>query len=304
MVEKPKRPPEEWFCNSHNFGGLPPVQGRKDSGRVVILPVPYETSTTYRAGCRQGPAAIIEASTNMELYDEELSFEPCAVGIATARSLEPADDPRTMTNRIETVAAAFLQQGKFLVTLGGEHTVTVGAVRAVNRAHSDLSVLFLDAHADFRDSYHGNTLNHGCVARRVSELCRITQVGIRSLSKEEAVALKQKKIKPFWAHAVRSTHLRGKRGMPVDRIMRGLSEKVYISIDADVFDPSIMPAVGTPEPGGLLWDEVLDLVKAVCENRQVVGLDFVELAPVPGFVHPEFMAARLLYKIIGYLFRK
>jgi agmatinase len=276
-----------------------------EKSKVVVLPIPYEVSTTYRAGCRQGPAAIIEASTNMELYDEELSCEPHAIGISTLNPLEPSDDPAHMLERIEEVSTGLLDRGKFIAALGGEHTVTLGVVRALKKMYKDLSVLSLDAHADFRDSYHGNPLNHGCVSRRIQEMCCLAQAGVRSLSKEEADALRQKKIRTCWAHEFRSLRMRSEsRRELIAQLAEGLSQHVYVTIDADVFDPSIMPAVGTPEPGGLLWDEVLDIMKAVCEERQVVGIDFVELAPVPGLAHPEFLAARLLYKIFGYLLQK
>jgi agmatinase len=303
MAAQSNKAPENWFYNSQNFGGLPPAPSGVDSARIVILPIPYETSTTYRTGCRQGPAAIIEASTNMELYDEELHFEPHTAGIATLNPLEPADASEEMINRIEITAAALMEEGKFVVALGGEHSITVGMARAMNRMHKNLSVLFFDAHADFRDRYHGNKFNHGCVARRISEFCRISQIGIRSLSKEEAVELQKRKLEPLWAHTFRSKRQQGGVQDIIDRVVEELSGNVYISIDADVFDPSIMPAVGTPEPGGLLWDEVLGVLKTVCEKRKIVGMDLVELAPVPGLVHPEFLAARLLYKCFGYIFK-
>ncbi|RJP17449.1 MAG: agmatinase [Candidatus Abyssobacteria bacterium SURF_5] len=293
--------PEEWFFHTHNYAGLPPNLSDIEESRIVILSAPYETSTTYRPGCRLGPAAIIEASANMELYDEECAVEPYAIGIATLSPLEPVDDPEEMVKRIESATTVLLEQEKLVVLLGGEHTVSVGTVRAMSRRHRDLSVLFLDAHADFRENYHGNRLNHGCVARRISEICRFTHAGTRSLSKEEAAALKENGIAPYWAQQFRAARSDGGRSRLIERIVEGLSQHVYLSIDADVFDPSIMPAVGTPEPGGLLWDEVLDLIKAVTKARTVVGLDFVELAPIAGLVHPEFMAARLLYRIFAHV---
>lgn len=251
-----------------------------------------------------GPAAIVEASTNMELYDEELAGEPYLSGIVTSRPLERMDAPEEMLERIERAVTAFLEEKKFVAALGGEHTVTLGVVRAMACAYDGLSVLFLDAHADFRDSYHGNKLNHGCVARRVFETCGIVQAGIRSLSKEEADAMTAHRLEPLWARDFLSARGNNKRQQLIDRLLQQLSKNVYISIDADVFDPSIMPAVGTPEPGGLLWDEILDIIKAVSTEKKVVGLDFVELAPIPGLVHPEFLAARLLYRTFGYIFQR
>ena len=303
MAGTRKTPAEDWFYPSHNFGALPPSLCDIETSRVVVVPVPYEATTTYRSGCRKGPSAIIEASANMELYDEELQCEPCEVGIHTSAPLDVVDDPEEMIARVDAVATEHLRENKFVTLLGGEHTVTLGMVRALSRVHPDLSVLFLDAHADFRESYHGNKFSHACAGRRISEVCQLTQAGVRSLSSEEANDLDTSGVVTFWAHEFRNSRGTGKLGAIIGRLMGSLSARVYISVDADVFDPSIMPAVGTPEPGGLGWDEILALLRAVAEAREVVGLDLVELAPVPGLVHSEFAAARLLYKAWGYVFK-
>ena len=303
MAGTKKTPHEGWFYPAHNFGAMPQALSETEKSRVVVVPVPYEATTTYRSGCRRGPGAIIEASANMELYDEELGREPCEVGIHTTAPLDVVDDPNEMIERVEAVVTEYLGRNKFVTLLGGEHTVTLGAVRALSRIHSDLSVLFLDAHADFRDSYHGNKYSHACVAKRISEICRLTQAGVRSLSSEEASDLANGGVVTFWAHEFRNSRGTGELEKMIGRLIASLSARVYISVDADVFDPSIMPGVGTPEPGGLGWDEVLSLVRAVSQAREVVGLDMVELAPVPGLVHSEFAAARLIYKIWGYVFK-
>lgn len=293
-------PPEDWFYPSTNFGALPPELSRAEDSRIVVLPVPYEGTTTYRAGCRMGPTAVIDASTNMELYDEDLRCDPSEMGIHTSAPLDVVDDPEEMVGRLDAVASAHLSRGKFVTALGGEHTVSLGMVRAIRHVYSPLSVLFLDAHADFRQSYRGNKYNHACVARRVSELCHLVQAGVRSLSEEEAHALGEEKITTFWASDFRGSRVAGGCGGLIERLVDKLKENVYVSIDVDVFDPSFMPAVGTPEPGGLLWDEVLELLRAVAGERNLVGLDLVELAPVDGLVHPQFAAARLLYKVWGF----
>jgi agmatinase len=300
MRTSTKKSQKDWFYSSHNFAALPPDLSDEDKSRILLLPVPYEHTTTYRAGCRHGPSSIIEASANMELYDEELRCKPCETGIHTSIPLDVVDDPEEMIDRIDAVATAYLKRGKFVTVLGGEHSVTLGLVRALSRIHSNMSVLFLDAHADFRESYHGNKLNHACVGRRISKLCRLVQAGQRSLSAEEARALKRNKISTFWASEFRKVRGTGAQKELFERLVEQLADTVYISIDVDVLDPSIMPAVGTPEPGGLLWDEMLGLLRMVCENRTIVGCDLVELAPVPGLAHPEFTAARLLYKTWGY----
>ncbi|UCD57176.1 MAG: agmatinase [Candidatus Hydrogenedentota bacterium] len=300
MAGTKKRAREDWFYHSHNFGALPSELCSAGTSKIVLLPVPYEATTTYRPGCAGGPRAVIEASANMELYDEELLKETCEVGIHTSMPLDVVDDAEEMIERVEAVTTAYLRQGKFITLLGGEHTVSLGAVRALSRVHTELSVLFLDAHADFRKSYRGNKYNHACVGRRIAEVCSVIQAGVRSLSAEEAVSLRKSKAVTFWAYEFLKSRGTEEQDALIERVVDRLAPDVYVSIDADVFDPSIMPAVGTPEPGGLVWHEVLGLLRAVAVARKVVGLDLVELAPVPGLVHPEFMAARLLYKAWGY----
>jgi len=302
MPENHDAPQDDWFFASHRFGALPPESSDADTSGIVLLPVPYEATITYRGGCGGGPAAIIEASTNMELFDEDLGREPCEVGVHTLPPLEVPDDPQGMLDRVDAVASAFIKRGKFVTALGGEHTVSIGMVRAVRRAYDPVTVLYLDAHADFRRSYRGNEYSHACVARRISETCGIALAGIRSLCKEEHEALKETDIPIAWAAEFRRSRAHGGFEDLVGRLLDGLSENVYISIDADVFDPSLMPAVGTPEPGGLSWDEICELLRAVCTARKIVGLDFVELAPIGGIAHPQFVAARLVQRIWGYVF--
>jgi agmatinase len=297
-----KEPQEGWFSPAHTFGGLPPEWTCPDKSKIVLLPVPYETSTTYRGGCRNGPAAIIEASVNMELYDEDLKCEPCRIGVHTLPPLDVLDDAEKTIARVDEVATTFIERDKFVTLLGGEHTVSLGMVRALRRRYTPLSVLYLDAHADFRKSYRGNAYSHACVARRMCEMCRVVMAGVRSLSKEEAAELKEKDIPMAWASDFRRARNGGGCRELIGRLLDRLGENVYVSIDVDVFDPSLMPAVGTPEPGGLLWDEVIELLQAVVATKKLVGLDMVELAPIDGVVHPQFTAARLLQKIWGYAF--
>jgi agmatinase len=294
---------ENWFSPTHAFGGLPPEWTCPDRSRVVLLPVPYETSTTYREGCRNGPAAIIEASVNMELYDEDLKCEPCRIGVHTLPPLDVFDDAENTIARLDAVATSCIERDKFVTLLGGEHTVSLGLVRAVQRRYDPLSVLYLDAHADFRESYRGNIYSHASVARRISESCHVVLAGIRSLSNEEADELEEKDIPTVWAADFRRARAGDGCRELIGRLLDELKENVYISIDVDVFDPSLMPAVGTPEPGGLLWDEVLELLRAVTTSKKLVGVDLVELSPIDGIVHPQFMAARLLQKIWGYAFK-
>ena len=235
----------------------------------------------------------------MELYDEELETEIYKAGIHTLAPLEAvAAGPEGMLGRVEEAVAGVLELGKTPVMLGGEHSITLGAVRAVRKRYPKLSVLHLDAHADMRSSYQGTPYSHACIGRRMKELCPVVQVGIRSMSVEEAAFLRKRTVPLFSAAAIR------KDRTWVGKVLRHLSRDVYISVDLDAFDPSVMPATGTPEPGGMLWHDVLDVIREVCRKRRIVGFDIVELAPIPGMVAPDFLAARLAYRMMGYLSKK
>jgi agmatinase len=276
-----------------NFGGLEPPHDALEAARAVVLPVPYDLTTSYQGGARFGPRAILAASRNMELWDEEAG----AVyrhGIHTLAELEPtAASPEAMMDRVERAVGWILDRGKLPVTLGGDHSLTTGAVRAAARRIERLSVLQIDAHADMRQTYLGTPFSHACVMRRVREMVPAASVGIRSLSEEEAEHLRQHPV-PVWSpRQLRA--LGGRR----DPILEALGERVYVTLDLDAFDPSIVPATGTPEPGGLDWYEVVDLLRAVSERRSIVGFDLVELAPIPGQVASDFLAARLAYRLIG-----
>jgi len=262
---------------------------------VVILPVPYDSTTEWRSGSRDGPKAIIDASQYLELYDLELGLETYKVGIHTLPEVQPLmSGPEAMVHRVYEIATGLIKEGKLVVMLGGEHTLTLGMVKAYKEKFSDLSVLQLDAHADFRDEYMGTKYNHACVMHRLFELCSIVQVGIRSLSWEEQQFLNQDRVYLFFASG---------GAIPPDslaEIVSSLSENVYITIDLDVFDPAVMPAVSNPEPGGLHWAEVINLLKGIVRERNVVGFDLMELCPREGPLSCAFLAAKLAYKLIGY----
>jgi agmatinase len=266
------------------------------SSRAVILPVPYEGTVSYRPGTSLGPAAIIAASAQVELYDQELDAEPFAVGIHTASPVWPnLGSPQGMVQEIRRHCRKYLNQEKFLVALGGEHSITVGSVQAHQEKHLGLSVLQLDAHADLRDSYQSTKWGHASAMRRTRELCPTVGVGIRAISREEMEFARAEDVRLFFAQQIHQD--------PdwVDRVVAALASEVYISIDLDIFDPSIMPAVGTPVPGGLLWQQVLDLLRRVAAEKIVVGFDVVELAPIPGQAASDFLAATLVYKLLGYV---
>lgn len=287
----------EFYPN--NFGGLPPELSGLKKSRFVVLPLPYEVTTSYTKGTKLGPRAILESSRNMELYDEELGFEPCEAGIHTTEDLYFHDiAPAAMVKTVQEAVAHYVEQGKFVVSLGGEHNLTFPAYAAHLKRHQGLGILQIDAHADLRDTYEGTPFNHACVMRRcVGSAAGVAQVGIRSLSKEEADFLKARK-KPWpvlWARECQE----GEEW--IDRAIAAMPEKVYLTVDIDGFDPSLVPATGTPEPGGLQWYPVLKLLKRLVEERTVVGMDLMELTPMAGHHASAFLAAKLVYKVMGYL---
>jgi len=276
------------------FASVHPQLTTSDEAKVVILPVPYDSTTEYKSGAREGPQAIIDASQYLELYDTELDREISEAGIHTLPEVQPLmSGPEPMLQRVYQIASDLLDKGKLLAMLGGEHSLTLGMVRAFREKYPELSVLHLDAHADLRDQYQGTKYSHACVMRRVWELCPVVHVGVRSMSREEHDFLVQHKIEPSYAEALTSPD-------SATRVVSTLSPQVYISIDLDVLDPSIMSAVGTPEPGGLSWQQVLELLRAVASSKQIVGFDLVELCPREGPSSCAFLAAKLAYKLVGY----
>ena len=278
-----------------NFGGMSPAHSLRDA-LFVVVPVGYDLTSTYQPGSRRGPAAIIEASTNMELYDEELKKETYLAGIHTTSPVAiDARGSRNMINAVRKKIAKVTAQNKIPVMLGGEHSISLGAVQALKEKFPKLKVLQLDAHADLRESYQGSPYSHASVARRISEICPLIQVGIRSMSKEESVFLPQSKVKSY------SADFALEKKDWCETICKSLSGDVFVTIDLDVFDPSIMPSTGTPEPGGLYWQDVLNLLKLASRSCQIRGFDVVELAPIPGIVAPDFMAAKLIYRFMGYI---
>lgn len=281
------------------FGGTMPTAANFASARVVILPIPLDRTTSYVPGTRNGPHEILVASSHMELWDEETQTDVHGVGIYTMPEMEfPFAAIDDVIAEIHRVASELVSRDKFPFVLGGEHSITAPIVRAVAEKYSGLSVLQIDAHADLRDTYMGTPNNHACAMRRVLDYATTTQVGIRSLSPEEAAAIPTLKTTIFYDYNMRhDPHW-------IDRVVDSLSEHVYITIDCDGLDPAIMPAVGTPEPGGLSWYETLTLLRRVIESRRVVGCDLVELAPLAGNVAPNFLCAKLIYKILSYRFAK
>lgn len=280
----------------NNFGDIERKFSAFEKSRVIILPIPYEATTTYGKGTKKGPKAIITASQNMELYDEETDSEPYKIGIHTLKEFrEGFDNPQKMIKALADRAQGLFSLGKLVIALGGEHTITLGMVEGLRREEKDFSILILDAHADLRDSYEDTKYSHACVTRRLIEKYKILQVGIRSLSQEEADFIKGKNLRLFYAKDII-----GRKEWMKEAISR-LSDKVYLSIDLDFLDPSLMPAVGTPEPGGLGWYETLEFLRLLTKERKILGMDVVELCPTPRDVPSSFTAAKLIYKLIAYL---
>jgi agmatinase len=277
-----------------NFGYLPENYSDSENAGIVIIPVAYDGTSTWLKGADKGPAAIIEASANMELYDIETDSEVYKKGIFTEQIIGGEISTAEMIETVSETARYYLERNKFTVVIGGEHSVSIGSIKAHTEQYENLTVLQLDAHADLREEYNGSKYNHACVMARVKELCPIVQVGIRSMDYSEKKSLDCSGT--FFAKDIcNNTDW-------IKKVISMLSDNVYITIDLDVFDPSIMPSTGTPEPGGLLWYDVLALLKAVSGKKNIVGFDVVELCPDVKNKAPDFLAAKLIYKLLSYKF--
>lgn len=283
-----------------NFGLLPPELSDPKKSPVVILPVPFERTTSYGKGTSGGPAAILRASQSMELWDEELARETAEIGIATAQPFHPeAFDMEQAMAELEAECHRFLKAGKFLVTLGGEHSLTIAPVRAAKRvfasAKEPLGIVQFDAHADLREEFEGTPYSHASVMRRVhDEGIPSLPIGIRSLSAPEAELARRKKIPIVWGHELDGVESR------FDDLLAKLPRRVYLTFDIDYFDPALVPATGTPEPGGGAWYPTLRLLRRLFASKEVVAMDVVELAPLGGQPASDFVAAKLVYKCLGY----
>ncbi|MEJ5364279.1 MAG: agmatinase [Desulfosoma sp.] len=283
-------------CSS--FLGLSEYARPVEEARAVLVAAPYDGTTTFKAGTREGPRAILWASRELECYEEDTETEPYRHGIATLGELNvTAASPQEMVERVRRVGEALFKAGKIPVLLGGEHLLSLGMIQAAAAAFNPLTVLHLDAHPDLRDSYQDTAYSNACVMHHVLDLADLVQVGLRSMTRQEHRLIRERGIPAFFAEEV----VRGGDAV-VTRIVEGLGPNVYVSIDLDVLDPSVMPAVGTPEPGGLGWYDLLALLRAVTVRCRVVGFDVMELCPIPGMVAPDFLAARLVHKILAYIF--
>jgi agmatinase len=279
-----------------DFGAIPAEYAGEESARIVVLPVPYDGTSTWIKGADRGPEAIIAASANMELFDIETGSEVFRRGIFTAPAVTEKSSPESMVAAVRERVGGYLESGKFVVLVGGEHSVSVGSIQAHAARHPGMAVLQLDAHADLREEYEGSRFNHACVMARAREICPIVQVGLRSMDRTEQSSLTPGSV--FWAHDIA-----GDAGWSEAALAR-LPETCYVTIDLDVFDPAIMPSTGTPEPGGLFWYDVTRLLQALNRRCRVVGFDVVELCPNDSNRAPDFLAAKLIYKFLSWCFEQ
>lgn len=261
------------------------------AAKAVIIPVPYDAMASYGTGARFGPDAILRASAQIETYDEELKRDLGELPVVTQEALKPVKtSPQAMIEALEKEVEKIAKEGKIPVIIGGDHSLSIAPTRYFAKTRKSVGILHLDAHSDLRRTWEGSDYSHACSMRHAYDLgAMLVQVGIRSTPQEVEEECKDHR-KVFWAPQV-----------PVDEIVAALPQEVYVSIDLDVLDPPLMPATGTPEPGGILWHDLLKLLRAVSEKRTVLGFDAMELAPIPGIAYPEYTAARLITKFLGYL---
>lgn len=279
---------------NNSFAGIPEEFTKLDRSKIVLIPVPYDGTSTWQKGANRGFKAFSEASENMELYDIETSTEVYKQGIYTADPVTENRSPETMVESVHQTVKDYINRNKFVTIFGGEHSISIGAIRAFNECFENLTVLQIDAHADLRKIYEDSSCNHACAVYEANELTNLIQVGIRSMDISEKNVMNTDKV--FFAHEMSENY------HWMDNAIDLMTENVYITFDLDALDPSIMPSTGTPEPGGLLWQETLDFLKKVFYNKNVVGFDIVELCPNENNKAPDFLAAKLYYKMLSYKF--
>jgi len=279
-----------------SFLSLSPKESDLEAAKIVLVPVPYDSTTTYKTGARDGPFELLRASAHLEDFDHELGINVATIGIHTTSFLEPLlNSPQAMIERIRKTVVPFVQQKKIVGLLGGDHSITLGSIQAYRDLYPNLSVLYFDAHGDLRDSYMGSKWGHANVARRIAETYPVVEVGVRSISEEEVEFIEGSNVNVFFMNSL------DPKPPSHHEVLAALSSpKIYISVDLDCLDPALMPAVGTPEPGGLSWSQLTGLIEAISKQREIVGFDVVELSPDLGPAACSFTAAKLVYKLIAY----
>ncbi|WP_435415009.1 agmatinase [Polaribacter aestuariivivens] len=279
---------------NNTYAGIPEEYGNLSTSKIVIIPVPYDGTSTWQKGADKGPKAFLDASENMELYDIETDSEVYKEGVFLAEPITEKSSPEAVVDAVHQQTKKYINRNKFVTIFGGEHSISIGTIRAFNECFSDLTVLHIDAHADLRKEYEGSSCNHACAVYEANQTTNLVQVGIRSMDISEKRTMNEEKV--FFAHdmAVNEDWM--------DDVIDQLSTNVFITFDLDALDPSIMPSTGTPEPGGLFYYETLEFLKAVFEQKNVVGFDMVELCPNENEKSSDFLAAKLFYKMLSYKF--
>ncbi|PNQ75170.1 agmatinase [Hanstruepera neustonica] len=280
--------------SNKTYAGIEDQYSKLDNSKIVLIPVPYDGTSTWQKGADKGPEAFLNASENMELYDIETRTEVYKQGVYLADPVTENESPESMVDAVHDITKKYIKKNKFVTIFGGEHSISIGTIRAFNECYDNLTVLQLDAHADLRKEYHGSKCNHACAVYEASQTTNLIQVGIRSMDIIETTVMDEDKT--FFAHdmAVDDNWM--------DSAIDLMTDNVFITIDLDAFDPSIMPSTGTPEPGGLLWYETMEFLRQVFEEKNVVGFDIVELCPNPKEKSSDFLAAKLYYKMLSYKF--
>jgi len=276
------------------FGDIPEEFAKYDKSKIVLLPVPFDGTSTWQKGADKGFEAFIEASENMELYDIETDSEVYKNGISILNAITEKSSPEAMVEAVHKSVQHQIKRNKFITLFGGEHSISIGAIRAFYETYENLTVLHLDAHADLRKEYEGSKYNHACAVYEASQHTNLIQIGIRSMDASEKLTMDFEKV--YFAHEIAQDNFW------MDSALEQMTENVFITFDLDVFDPSIMPSTGTPEPGGLFWNETLEFLNKVFSEKNVVGFDIVELCPNSNNKAPDFLAAKLYYKMLSYKF--
>lgn len=276
------------------YAGIPQKYAVLETSKIVLIPVPYDGTSTWQKGADKGPEAFLDASENMELYDIETQTEVYKQGVYLADAITENSSPEAMVDAVHKTTKEYIKRNKFVTLFGGEHSISIGSIRAFSECFDNLTVLHIDAHADLRKEYEGSKCNHACAVYEASQTTNLVQVGIRSMDVSETTVMDEEKV--FFAHDM------VKDEYWVDKVIEALGDNVFITFDLDALDPSILPSTGTPEPGGLLWYETLDFLKQVFEEKNVVGFDIVELCPNEHDGASDFLAAKLYYKMLTYKF--
>ena len=279
---------------NQTFAGIPEEFAQLEKSRVILIPVPYDGTSTWGKGADRGPEAFLEAAENMELYDIETDSQPYREGIFLAPAITGEASPKALVEEVHNQVKTYIKRNKFVTLIGGEHSLSIGSIRAFNECFDNLTVLQIDAHADLRKEYQGTPFNHACAMHEAAHTTNLIQVGIRSMDALERTYMDEEKT--FFAHELATDEFW------MDRAIDLMTENVFITFDLDGLDPSIMPSTGTPEPGGLFWYETLEFLRRVFQEKEVVGFDLVELCPNPADRSSEFLAAKLYYKMLCYKF--